>query len=283
MNPKYLPLVLVVLFAPAVFGQDYEVRIGRALKAGDALKLSVTAKQTQDQSITLNGAPQKDDKQSVSVQFDGVEKVIAVDSNGKETKITLTVDKFTQTEGDKTSDLLPKGAVVTCSIGDDKKQAYEIDGKAADDAATQALDMIVDLSRGGPTDDEALGTKEKKKKGDSWDVNADQTKKYLEGAGDFTNITGKTTLDDVTGGNMKLSAHITATFKPPLPDTITVDSATMEANVSETCPIDTSKYESEDATSLITSFSGHADSPNGKVVMKLTMAQTSSRTITPVK
>ena len=286
MNTRFLPFVLAVFAAPALFAQDYQVLIERPLKVGDQLKLSVTGKQSQSQSVTVNGTPQKNDKLEQSVEFEGVEKVLAVDANGKETKITLTVDKFAVTSDGETKEAAPKGTVITCSMGTGKEQIYEIDGKVvgADATAGQALDMIVDLSRGGPSDDDAFGTKEKKKKGDSWDVNADQLKKYLDGMGELTNVAGKTTLEDVSGGSMKIGIHFTADFKPPLPEGFTMDSAGVDGKVSGAFPLDATKYETEDSSDISSTFSGHEETQNGnKIIIQATTSQSSSRTVTPVK
>ena len=287
MNSKLLPFALVLLFAPALFAQDYAIRLARPLKPGDELKLSVTAKMAQTTTQAVNdGAPQER-KQEVSVQFDGTEKVIAVDANGKETKVTLTADKFTQTVGGgDPTDVVPKGTVIDCAVVDAKPD-FQIDGKPAEHAVSQAASMVVDLSHGQHTDDEVFGAKEHKKKGDSWDMNTDLAKADLgnSAAGaEFSDLTGKTTLDDVTGDTMKVTAHMTGKLKPPLPPALTIDDTSFEVTFTGVFPVDINKCQLEQTQALSMTFSAHADAPSGgKVIIKSTVNQSVTRKTTPVK
>lgn len=286
MRIKNLPFAfLLLLAAPALFAQDYAIRLTRPLKPGDQIKLSVTGKQSQSTTQSIGDAAPKEQKQEIAVQLDGVEKVIEVDASGRETKMTITVDKFTLTQGGNTSDVVPKGSVITCSA-DGKKSVYEIDGKAADPDVAQALDMVVQLAHGDPTDDEVLGTKEHKKKGDSWDINTDLAKTSLAAqmsGAELSDLSGKTTLDDVAGDNLKISSEMKARVKPPLPPQFTVDDSTLEAKYDGTFPIDTAKPPVEESQVATLSFTAHTDSPQGKVVVKSTVVQSQTVTTTLVK
>lgn len=285
MNSKFLPFALALLLAPAVFAQDYPIHLVRPLKAGDQEKISVTAKTSQSTTQSLDGAPPQEQKLEGVSQLDGTEKVIAVDANGKETNISLTVDKFTQTIGSATSEVVPGGTVIACSVAD-KKQVYTIDGKPVDAAVAQALDMVVDLSHGQHTDDEIFGTTDRKKKGDSWDANAAIATSDLKASGggaEFTDIAVKTTLDDVADDALKISARITGKIKPPLPPEITVDDSTFDAKWAGTFPTDTTKYKPDELQEMVITFSAHADGPSGqKVVIKSTVDQSVTRKTTPV-
>ena len=266
MKIKFLPLAFLLLATPALFAQDYEIRLARANKPGDQLNLSATGKLSMDSTQTLGDAAPKEQKQDITVQFEGVEKIVEVDAKGKETKITLTVDKLTQTVGSETTDVAPKGTVITCSVSG-KKQNYEIDGKAADPGVAQALDVVIQLSRGEPSDDEIFGTKEHKKKGDSWDINADLAKSSLAGqtgGGEVSDLSGKTTLDDVAGDNLKVSALMKGKAKPPLPPQIIVDDSSFDAKFTGTFPIDVTKPPVEEGEEVTFAFTAHADTPKGK-------------------
>ncbi len=175
----------------------------------------------------------------------------------KRQKTSLIVEKFTMTTNGATADAEPKGTVIHSSVVD-RKDVHEIDGKAVDRTVAQALDMVVSLSHGAPTDDEILGTKDRKKKGDSWDVNAGKARAAMESSADgaeISNITGKTTLADVTGDSLEITAHLTGSVKPPLPPSVTVDQGSMEVDFAGAFPIDPAKCQSKDTQ--IFSLSNH--------------------------
>ena len=305
MNLNIISFALIVMLAAAGYSQDYEIRIQRPIKVNDERKLCVTAKQSMNGSITADGAQPSDNEKAVSIQFDGLEKVIAVDQYGTETKAMLTVDKFIKSENGRSSDILPAGTVVICFVADNEEQSYEIGGKPVDDATSQALDMTIRLGRSVPTADDALGTNDRKMKGESWDVNGNSVKKYLENAAGFTeshaiqttgspvkiylgkcrfrNFVGKSKLEDITGDDIKVSANISAEFTAILPDETVYDANTMDANVSVVCPIDTSKYESKYEFSMITYFLGHFERPKGKMIVRMKTELSFSRVITPIK
>ena len=286
MKIRFIAIAFVLLSVSAALAQDYPIRLARPLKAGDEENLSVTAKMSQSMSQAMGDAPAQEQKEEMTIQYDGVEKVEAVDANGKETQASLTVDKFTQTASGTTTDIAPKGTVIGCSIVD-KKQTYEIDGKAVEPALAQALDLLMQLSTGAPTDDEIFGTKEAKKKGDSWDINTALAKAALEGSNggmQFSDLAGKTTVDDVTGDAMKITAHLTGKAKPPLPANLTLDDSALDATFQGTYPLDTAKYQPEDSQQLKLTYSAHADIPfGGKMVVKFVMEQSVERKTTPVK
>ncbi|HWB60694.1 MAG TPA: hypothetical protein VG733_14460 [Chthoniobacteraceae bacterium] len=286
MKKHLIPFALVVtLLAPAVLAQDYEIHIVRPMKVGQEFKLSVTGKMTTDSSKAMGDAPAEADKEVISVQLDGVEKIVEVDEHSQETKVTVTVDKLSMTANGETKELAPKGTVITC-FAQAKKTAYQIDGKDVDPDVAKALRMVVEvMSHDGPTNDEVFGTKERKKKGDSWDINADLAKNFFAGQTgmEVNDFSGKNSLEDVSADSMKLSAEIKGKIKPPLPPQITVDDSSLEIKTSGQFPLDTTKPETEDSMSVNFSFSAHADTPQGKLVIKVSADQSKEVTMTPLK
>lgn len=286
MKTNFLPFAFLTLLAPVVFAQDYEIRIERPHKAGDQFKVSSTTKMSQSSSQTFNdGAPQGGTRE-YTVQFEGVEKVLEVDAQGRETKATLTVSKFTMTEAGVSRDLADKGTIINCSVADNKP-VYDIDGAKPMMGITlkQALLGVIEMGHGQPTDDELFGTKERKKKGDSWDINAGLAKtafaQEAEGA-ELTEISGKTTVDDVAGDNLKISAHTKGKFKPPLPPQVIVDDATIEQVFGGTFPIDVTKLDPVETAELTISFTAHGEGAKGKVVLQNKMVQSISHSESPV-
>ena len=143
MNIKFL-LLACLLITPALFAQDYEESDcpGRGGEAGE--KKSITVSDSSETIITSDGVVKKDEKKETTVQFDGTTKTLEVNATGDSTKVSLTVDRFTQTNGDATTDIAAKGAVITDSLVDGKN-VFQIDDKPTDDATTKLLKMVIDL------------------------------------------------------------------------------------------------------------------------------------------
>lgn len=286
MNAKFLQIAFLLLGAPALFAQDYEIRLTRALKAGDEMKVSVTTKMSQSMAQSVDGGTPQERKHEIVVQFEGVEKVLQVDADGRETKETLTVEKLTQAADGQTGEVVPKGTVVTCSITG-KKPSFQIDGKDVEPPVAQALATVAQLSGGDPTDDAIFGTKERKKKGDSWDINSDLAKQLLgnmAGGIGLSDLAGKTSVDDVTGDALKMSAQITGKVKPPLPEGVTLDdAASFTASFHGTFPIDPAKFPPEESQEMKVSFTVHAETAGSKVAVTTNIMQTQTRIVTPVK
>lgn len=290
MKALLLPVSLLTLLSTAAFAQDYAIKLHRPDKVGETYKISSTGKQSQAMNMTVNGTPQKNDNKSIEVQFEGTEKIVEVSASGEATKEVVTVDKLTMaTGGAAATDVLPKGTVINASVAD-KKQSYEVDGKPVSPEAAQALDMVVSLDKdnGATTDDDIFGTSEKKKKGDSWDINVEKAKANFQAQADgaeLNEVTGKTTLVDVTGDMMSLSAQITGKPKAPLPPMFTVDQTALKATFTASLPVDVTKSAPrEESESLTMSFAAHADAPSGeKVAMKVEMSQSMTSKGTLVK
>jgi len=285
MKIKFLPFALALLLAPAAFAQDYEIKLNRPGKVGTEFNLEATGKQSKDMTATSNGAVIKNDKSDVTFQCSGVLKVLEVDDKQQESKTTVTIDKFTKTEDGKDSEVLPKGTVVT-STRVDKKTVHTVNGQPLAPGDSELFTMVVSLGKGDKTDDDTIfGTKERKKKGDSWDMNTEQAMKSFEeyiAGGKLENLAGKTTLDDVTGDQLRISAHFTTNFKPPLPSGFVVDSGSMEAGMSGLFPIDATKPRLEESTMMSFSFSAHGDAPDGgKIELKAKAGMESERKMTP--
>jgi hypothetical protein len=268
MKIKFLPFALAMLLAPAVFAQDYEIKLTRPKKAGEEYNLQVTGKQYKDTTTTSNGAVVQNEKADTSIQCSGVLKIIEVDAKGQETKTAFTIDKFTKTEDGKDSEVLPKGTVITSSQAG--KAVHMVNDQPVDPSASELLNMVIELSKGEKADDDTVfGAKERKKKGDSWDVNGDEAMKSFEETGDGVkpgNFAGKTTLEDVTGDTLKITSHFTTNFQPPLPPIFTVDSSSLEASMSGLFPIDATKCRPEESTKLAFSFAAHANMPTGEKI-----------------
>lgn len=290
MKALLLPVSLLTLLSTAAFAQDYAIKLHRSEKPGNEYKASLTGKEAKQMTLTVDGAVQKDQKSETLVQFDGTEKVLEVSAIGKQTKLALTVEKFTSTTNGTASDVFPKGTVITATRDSAGKKAYEIDGKpVTDPSAVQALGLVVAISRNQTlTDDDIFGTPDRKKKGDSWDINAAKAKEDFEKAGDgaeIDNLAGKFTLDDVQGDTMIVSSHITGGLKPPLPPMFTIDQSAFDMTLKGLLPVDPTQNAPSDGTvNMSFNFSAHGDGPSGKKIeVKVSATMTMEQKLLPVK
>lgn len=286
---KHLPFALALLITPALMAQDYEIHLHRPAKAGDEYRIVTNVKQKQNVTLTSNGNPVQNVDTSLTLDVEGVEKVIEVDAIGRETKTTFTVEKFIKNEKGEDVVVFKKGSVINSSLVE-KKKVHEIDGTPAVPAVAKLIDMIVTLSDGGHTDDDIFGTKDRKKSGDSWDMNTVAAKENLakDMGGMLQDLTGKVTLNEVVkaqGGDLlKISAHVTSSFQPPLPPAFTTDSSSLEINFSGDFPVDPSKPRPSESIDTKASLNAHGVAPTGeKLVLKMDMDQAKSQKTTKLK
>ena len=283
MKTLLTSLSLSLFLSAGVFAQTYKIQFDRPMKPGEKYNIVASGTQSQAMTATSDGKTVQEQKEDFSIDYKSVEEVIEVDSLGRETKISSTIEKFTKTTGGVTKDLLPKGTVLVSSA----PGTHQVNGVAVDPEVAKALSMAVQLSKGGAGDDAIFGTKEAKKIGDSWDANAAAMKEDLGKTfgGAALDFAGRTTLVNVvksgSGDVLKIQAKITGKVTPPLPPGFTVDASALEVTLAGDLPVDLSLGRPSDSTAVSFTFSGHADAPTGaKIVMdmKMTGTQTHAQT-----
>jgi hypothetical protein len=128
-----------------------------------------------------------------TVDFEAAVKVLGVTKKGSPNKVALTIGKCLVKEAGRERTPLARGTVVIGFVKD-KEDVFEIEGKAVSEAADEALGLVISLGRDDlSSDDEVLGTKDRKKVGDKWDANAERIAK------DFSIKAAPITKDDVKG------------------------------------------------------------------------------------
>src|SRR5688572_8530382 len=173
--------------------------------------------------------------------------VLAVDAQGRPTKESHTIVKLLEGAGKKP--MLPAGTKVIASRPG-RETVFEIAGKPATDAVAKALDLAVEITSGGPTDDEIFGTTERKKVGDRWPLNEalalkDANEKLVASGLNVTSVKGTTTLQKVTkeGGVevLHLLGNMTATASPAAKGPFTSADTTMTITFTGAYPEDIAK------------------------------------------
>lgn len=264
-NPKpiTLSLALLLVCAGTAFADDaakdkgYEIKLARPFKAG--MKYSVTADGAlvRHVKVTRAGQTQQQPEEGYGVRLEGTVEILAVDDTGEEAKVSVAVDKCARITPDGETELIAKGQTfIAEGKGKDTKFSLPDGSELAKDAA-DALDLVISLDTNDKlTDDDMLGTKEKKKVGESWPVTAAAIVEDSVRVGVVVkpeDVEGSFRLDGVEkvgdveclkmSGNLRVKKLVTkadANEDDGLPEGFVVENGTMEAKYTGLFPVDAS-------------------------------------------
>lgn len=177
------------LVAAPIVAKDYKIKLHRPEKVGNRYRLSVTDTSKEMLVITKAGEVLKRESKATKAQLDAIVEVQKVDKVGDPVKLKVRIEKLIDGKG---VELLTRGQIVLGEVIE-KKVVFRIkDGKLGD-VAKKALRSTVDLKTiDRPSLDNAFGTKEPRRVGDSWKLNPSAAAKYLKM--DPKNISGNVTL-----------------------------------------------------------------------------------------
>jgi hypothetical protein len=290
-NPLRLLACLALLCACGVTtAQDkpdpdkaYDVRLHRPLKVG--MKYSLTADGALVRQVTIKkgDVPTKQPDDGFGVRLEGTVEVLALDQLGEEAKISCTVDKCTRITSEGETVLVPKGkAFVAEGKGKDTKFSLK-DGGEMPKEASEALELVISLDTNKTlTDDDLLGTKDKKKVGETWKVSSENVAKDSERVGVTVkpqDVEGSFRLDGVEkvgaieclklSGNLKVNHLLTRADEnedDALPEGFVVEGGSMEAKYAGLFPVDTSIGSLSESAS--TTFVTHISNKGGAAAKK---------------
>lgn len=172
-----LGLAMLGLTAVPVAAKDYKIKLDRPAKVGDRYRTWVTATKKEGLTISKDGTVLRQNDKTEKTTLQGVVSVQKVDKAGKLLKLQLKVEKFVDAKGDE---LLKKGDVVIAETIE-KKTTYRLsEGTLSDDIKKRLSVVLKTKTRDGPSNDEAYGTKYRKKIGDSWKINSQAAGKSLK-------------------------------------------------------------------------------------------------------
>ena len=240
--------------------QDYEIKLTRPTKVGAEYHVAVVGHDSMKSTVKVDGKVVEEQSKNFSVDFESDVKALEVDKNGEPSKVSLTVDKCILKQGGAEKPLLAKGAVVIASVKDDKA-VFETAGQPVDAETAEALGLVVQLGKPRASDDEIFGTKERKKVGDHWAMNAELAAKELQDAMKGStvkkeDVAGTVTLDKVvkvgTTDCLQISAEMTVS-NVTMPDR-KVAQMKVQAHFLGLFPIDFSKDITEESDSITMSI-----------------------------
>lgn len=257
MARRVLAIMVLLAFASAVFAQEaaYKIVLHRPVKAGQKYRLDAQAKTEQGQTAKMGDQVVGEEKAAFSVELVSEVTVLEVSPVGKSKKELHKVVKCTRTEGSETKTLLEEGTELLASAAG-MSTTFTVEGAPVSAEAAEALNSVLSLTGDETTDDEAFGTKEAVKVGDSWPVNSALiAQKFSETQGiavKVEDVKGAITLRSVgehAGVNcLDLSGEFTIKVAPPLPPSLTVEKGEMRTKVSGFFPVDTELQRVEETT-----------------------------------
>ncbi len=239
---------VVLLACTCVFSHDYEIRITRPFQAGSRYELKGTASISKILTVHVGENVVRDDKSVHSATLDGTIVVLQIDDQGRPNKVKLLVSKFTIREkGSTETKGLPDGSVIVAQSTDNKTR-FSIDNKPVSNDIAEMLALFISIPSTPTTDDDIFGTENRKKVGDSWEVDRTRTAQDFTQRGlkiDAESISGRTTLVrtvSVEDTNcLLLSAKVTVDKAGlPLPPGFVAEKSTISATFEGTFPVDIS-------------------------------------------
>ncbi|QOV89866.1 hypothetical protein [Humisphaera borealis] len=230
--------------------QKYDIKLARPSKVGDKFRLEAVGATRKRLVAVANGEEQKPQDELLGVSVDGVVKVLEVNKDGVETRLSLTIETCIASVGKQQLPLLPAGTVVVVSWDKAKKSVwFTMDGQALPDDVGDLLELAVSVSDPeGATDDAIFGTNEKRQVGDSWPIDAAVAAKEFGRMGmkiKEEDLFGQTTLVEKTDAHDAPAMVIKTEFKarslasdPKADNKIKVQSGNMTITTTVTMPVD---------------------------------------------
>jgi hypothetical protein len=174
--------VLLMIFPALAAAQTYDVVLARPTKAGATHRIVASGYESEKTIVTAGDQVVQQKEDEVSVELTASVTVLEVNERARPTKASLTIETSTATRGTTSGTLLPRGTVVVVSVKDNKDVYMVGDSPAADDVA-KALSAVFTLPKSKESDDDIFGTREKKRVGDTWPINAELAATSLKDVG----------------------------------------------------------------------------------------------------
>lgn len=178
----------------------YAIKLARPQAVGNRFTVSVKGRQHKKERVSMSGRVVTDTDKTVDVELDAIAEVLAVDSKQQGIRMAYTVARAQQTENAQTTEFLARGRVVVVEHRDGRTQ-YTVDGERPPRNVEEALGIVISAHEpNSATDDDIFGTRERKRVGEEWGINAEAAAK------DFTSRGVKIDAQAITGSTKLVSA-----------------------------------------------------------------------------
>jgi hypothetical protein len=292
--PRFLPLVALSLltgFASARAADDYEIKLNRPVKTGQRFKVAVAAKDSANTTVDANGSNVSSQRKDVEVEYEADVTILEVGPNGRSTRESHKVTRFIRLIGGEKVKLVEKGAVVVASKKN-KKPSFEITGAAGSKDLNDALALVIDINDGtSPNEDEIIGTKDRKKIGESWPINKSMLEKLLSKDANLEmkdaggELTLKEIVKDATGEAMVVEGTVKGKTSFPLAPGVNAKDSELVIKLSYRYPLDPALPRTQERNELTMNINASGKtSPDGPdVVIKVLSNRTVTRKLTLLK
>ena len=273
-----------LLWGAAGHARDFEIRLNRARSVGDQLRIVASAQAIETTKSSVDGEPGAAKASRRHVRLEADVEVLAVDREGAVTKSAWTLRKFMGAVDGKLVEPIPTDGVVVAETRG-AETVFQARGWTLSPKVQKLLDLVIETHvEGAPSDDEALGTRDRKKLGERWPVNKDAMIKGLAREGltidkdALTGTTGITRFRNVGGvsclhieGNVSVKG-----FGAPLAPGAKMVSSKLEFHMAGDYPLDTSLPPLSHKLTSQRTIQMRTPSPEGGKEMQVDVSTTST-------
>jgi hypothetical protein len=281
--PLLASLLITAGAAYAAAATDYEIRLHRPATVGERFRETATASDSQRAVMRVDGVVARTQDDSITVEIVVDSEILAVTPKGRPAKVSLVIEKFVRTDGAGGEILAPGTAVVMERLNG--KTVYTTGGQPVSRLAARAFDAAGVEVNGeeNPTDDTVMGTKERKKVGDSWAIDAVAAAADLSRVGgkvDPSNVKGSVKVAELTKVDDQPVLRLTCDLaidgaSPPLPPGLELKKSAFRAEFSGLFPVDVTKSRVQESQSLTMDIEA-SGSQNGRT-LEMTMSKKTAR------
>ena len=161
-------------------GADYEIRLVRAGKAGDRYSIQAEGEQLRQTALRSGEKTIRGSSEGFKVELSGEATVLEADARGHVTRALVRVGMLVRVLGLQRDEMLPAGTLVTEERAG-ARQRFLIDGRDATPLLKDLLEVVLSETSDpdAPTDDELMGTRERRKVGERWPVSREGLARFL--------------------------------------------------------------------------------------------------------
>jgi hypothetical protein len=191
-----------------------------------------------------------------------------VDALGAATSKSFTIISSKLTRDGATSTLLPNGSIILAKL-QDGRTLFEMSGQPVDDDVAKALSIVIALHSGDSISDDAMfGTHEKKRVGESWDLDIEATMAFIKSLGGQArkeDVKGRSVFERADNNHLIISSSMdVVNVALPLSAGYKGDTGEIHSEFSSKLPLPNSDGSFETSNKVLINQTGHRDSASGR-------------------
>ena len=294
----FLFFVALAFAGPAAAqATDYEIKLFRPSKTGDRYRIEATGSQRREATVRAGSSAVREVSESVKYDLTAEAEAILVDDKGNVLAASVKVLALVRVDGLRRDELLPPATrVVERRVG--SRQTFEIEGRPVVGPLRDALDAVLQETNDSraPSDDELMGTKERKKVGERWPVNRAALARLLSGDPELDVeippeavegeglLKGIERCGDADCARVEVAARLLAAPRGGKENEDTPEKARIEIGVATLLPLDLSLGPRLESSRLTMTFTRNVKGDDGKIrTAEAVWEQTTERRLSALK